>query len=231
MKLSLRPQLEELLQIVYPHLCIACGNALPYKQEFICVACLHSLPFTYNWKQHNNSMEMHLWGRLSFNRACSLFYFVKNSGVQNLLHELKYRNQKELGVFLGEMLAEKMQKNMNCNFDFIIPVPLHSEKEKQRGYNQAMLFAMGLAKVFKCKASTTFLLRKHATETQTKKNLFQRLDNVASVFELSNPQLLKDKNVLLVDDVLTTGATIEACATALNKIENLQLSIATIAIA
>ncbi|MBX2908575.1 MAG: hypothetical protein M9931_07380 [Chitinophagales bacterium] len=231
MKPQLRQRLFELLQIVYPNLCLSCGQSLSYKQEFICTACLHSLPFTQNWKQENNSMEMHLWGRFAFHRACSLFYFVKNSGVQNLLHELKYRNQKELGIFLGEMLAEKMKESMSCDFDFVIPVPLHPQKERQRGYNQSQQFAVGIAKVFNCKADTQFLHRKHATETQTKKNLFQRLDNVASVFELNNPQFLKDKSVLLVDDVLTTGATIEACATTLNKVENLQLSIATIAIA
>jgi ComF family protein len=222
--------LKDLFQIFYPHICCACGNALSFQQSFVCTTCLHTLPFTNFWSSPANAMEQHLWGRFNFEQAVALFYFEKSSGVQNLLHELKYRNQKQLGIFLGEMLGARMKQHLSDSFDFIIPVPLHSEKEKIRGYNQSLLFAQGLANELKCEASKDFLIRTQATETQTHKNLFQRLDNVASVFELKNATLLQNKNVLLVDDVLTTGATIEACAKQLNSIQNLRMSVATIAV-
>lgn len=175
-------------------------------------------------------MEQHLWGRFDFERAVALFHFEKASGVQSLLHELKYRNQQALGVFLGEMLGERMKHAQMHHFDCIIPVPLHPQKEKSRGYNQAALFAKGLANVLGGESNNCFLKRIHATASQTKKNLFERLDNVADVFEIENHQLLENKCVLLVDDVLTTGATIEACAKQLNSIKNLRMSVATIAV-
>ena len=231
MKATLHRYFQDLLQIVYPNVCLSCGNQLSFQQDFICTTCLHTLPFTNYWEQTANPMEQHLWGRFAFERATALFYFEKLSGVQSLLHELKYRHQKELGIFLGTLLGEKMKAAMHYQFDYIIPVPLHKQKEKQRGYNQAMLFAQGLATALKCQANAHFIVRKQATETQTHKNLFQRLDNVATVFELNNATQLENKHVLLVDDVLTTGATIEACALQLNQVKNLRLSIATIAVA
>jgi ComF family protein len=231
MKIAWGNHFREVLQIFFPNFCLACGHSLSFEQEFICIECLHTLPFTHYWNIRDNAMEKHLWGRFAFERAVALFHFEKSSGVQSLLHELKYRNEKELGVFLGQMLAEKWKHSLEDKFDWVIPVPLHPQKERARGYNQSMQFAQGLAQVFGCMASSEFLIRTQPTESQTRKNLFQRLDNVSSVFALQQADVLENKHVLLVDDVLTTGATIEACAVQLNKVSNLKLSIATIAAA
>ncbi len=152
--------------------------------------------------------------------------------VQRLIHQLKYKGNYEIGVFLGKLCGSKLKDSEYFNTaDVIIPVPLHWKKVKKRGYNQSEMFAKGLSKIMGAELNTTVLSRKVHTETQTRKSRQERWKNVSDVFELSAPGQLTGKHILLVDDVITTGATLEASATRLCSIPDVKISIATIATA
>ncbi len=230
----LKPMLnyaDELLQIVYPAICNACGEQLSRNESIICLKCQTALPQTNYWNVRENKMERHLQGRFSFEYAVALYHFSKEGGVQNLLHELKYKGKTGVGFFLGEMLGEKLAESDLPKPDAIIPLPLFWKKEKQRGYNQSQFFADGISTVLKIPVASKAVKRIRESESQTRKNRFDRIENVEHIFRLKDNHKIENKHILLVDDVLTTGATIEACADTLLKANNVKLSIATIAVA
>ncbi len=228
---ALHKYTEEFLQLIYPSVCFACGQQLSRSESVICLQCDVALPQTNYWQVRENKMERHLHGRFPFQSAVSLYYFTKDGGVQNLLHELKYRGRTEVGFFLGEKLGQKLAVSELEKPDVIVPLPLYWKKEKQRGYNQSSYFAEGLSSILKASVDINSVERIVATDSQTRKNRFDRIENVEHVFRLHNNHQLENKHVLLVDDVLTTGATIEACANALLQAQNIKISIATIAVA
>ncbi len=176
-------------------------------------------------------MERHLQGRFPFQSAVALYYFSKEGGVQNLLHELKYKGKTEIGFFLGETLGKKLAESDLAKPDVIVALPLFWKKEKQRGYNQSKYFAEGLSAALQIPVASNAVERIRDSESQTRKNRFDRIENVEHIFQLKENHQMDNKHVLLVDDVLTTGATIEACADALLKANNIKLSLATIAVA
>lgn len=203
--------LNTLVGLLFPNLCVGCNGVLLAAEQHICAHCINHLPETKFHTLPENQLEKAFWGRVNIERAYSFLVFRKQGIVQNILHELKYRNNPDLGVMLGQIYGSKLRE-YGMHFDAIVAIPLHEKKEKKRGYNQSDCFAHGLAQSLKCEHLKNVIVRDKFTETQTKKARFDRWLNVGDVFGIKSPSLIQNKKVLLVDDVITTGATIEACA-------------------
>lgn len=219
--------LNTLVGIVFPNLCVGCNAVLVGGETYLCTMCIVHLPETNFHVLPGNELEKTFWGRVSLHEAFAFLRFKKQGIVQELLHKLKYANQPDLGVYIGMLYGAKL-KQAGKNFDAVVAIPLHHKKMLQRGYNQSDCFAQGLSQALGCPHYTNALKRKKATATQTKKKRFERWTNVDEVFEVSQPELLQNKHILLVDDVITTGATIEACVTPLLEVTP-KVSVASIA--
>jgi ComF family protein len=219
-----------LTELVFPRLCVICGDKLIEQEQWICLHCLHHVPRTNFHKVAENPVAQLFYGRVRIEFATSFFFFSKGSKYQWLIHNLKYRGMKELGAEMGKHFAiDLMQSDDFCSVDLICPVPLHPSREKKRGYNQSWWIASGMAVQMQKPLSVGNLVRVVATETQTKKTRFERWQNVEGIFALNNPEDYCGKHILLVDDVVTTGATIEACAQAILSKCDARVSIATLA--
>ena len=231
MKLS-QTYLADFAGLLFPELCPACGESLMAGEDTICTDCRFTLPFTNFHLQPDNIVARQFWGKVELQGAYALYYFAKGGKVQNLMHHFKYKGMQQIGVLLGNMAGEQLVKStVFSSVDMIIPVPLHKKRLKERGYNQSTCFANGLAQKLNALVDDDNLVRVKSTETQTHKSRFSRFENMLEVFKVINPERLIGKHVLLVDDVITTGSTLEACSLQLLKIEGLKLSIATIAYA
>lgn len=218
--------------LLYPQLCVACNASLTTSAHqcfcFKCRATIELVDFPFD----NNEVIDRLWGRTRLDAAASLYYFRKKSPVQWALHHLKYGNQPEIGRRLGRLLGQKLYPMpLFQDVDCIVPVPLHPLKERQRGYNQSMAFALGLAEALHAPVLGNALVRNQFSASQTRKHRDERFQNVGEVFSAAQPQRLKGQHVLLVDDVLTTGATIEMCGNLIERAGGRKLSVATIAVA
>ena len=221
---------QDFISLFYPNYCRGCGEALVKGEEHVCTRCILELPRTDFHRNHYNKLHRRLDGRLRLDHALAFLHFVKNGTVQNLLHELKYNNQPELGITLGRVYGESLKHaGLAQQIDVIVPVPLHQTRFRKRGYNQSEEFAKGLSGQLDRPVDTTSLFRTRSTETQTRKSKLLRWENVKEVFAASRS--VDGKRVLLVDDVITTGATLEACGQALFLGGCASLSIAGIAIA
>lgn len=224
--------LDDFLALVYPRNCIACGNSLYKHEEQLCNYCYTNLPKTNFHKQHRNPVDALFYGRTPLLLASSFYLFTKKGSIQKVLHAIKYKSNKDLAILVGKWYAEDLKVNsIVSKADYIVPVPLHKKKLKTRGYNQSEEFAKGLSEGLEIILNTSVLQRKEFTETQTKKSKYERWENVEEVFELISPEAFKNKHVVLVDDVITTGATIEACCQLLQSIEGIQVSVLSIAYA
>lgn len=225
----LQSYLQNAFNLFYPVLCAACNEPLMRGENIICTDCHFHLPRTNFHLQKNNPVEQHFWGRVKVFRAASFFYFQKGSRVQHLLHALKYEGNKEAGVFIGDWYGHELSQSEEFrSVDMIVAVPLHKSKERERTYNQSDLFCEGLSHSMKKPWIKNGLIRQIATETQTHKSRLDRWKNVEDVFELNDPLAFEGKHVLLTDDVITTGSTLEACARKLLSSAK-EVSIATIA--
>ncbi|WP_419801807.1 ComF family protein [Mucilaginibacter sp.] len=222
----------DFVALVFPELCQACTKSLYRNEEVICTDCLYKLPFTNFHLQADNVAAQSFWGRVPLEAVSAMLYFSKGSRVQNLLHQLKYKNRPEVGIYLGKMAAKRLLENpVFASANMIIPVPLHPQKQLKRGYNQSLCFAEGLAQKMLVPIENQNLLKITSTESQTKKSRISRYENMKEVFWLKNPDPLTGKHILLVDDILTTGATLEACCNVLRQVPGVKISIATIAVA
>lgn len=179
----------------------------------------------------NNPLEKKFWGRIALTSAMSEFYFSKGSIVQNMIHELKYRGNKKAGKYFGNLMGKSLLNSNRFHIDVIIPLPLFERKEKMRGYNQSEILCNGIAEIINKPVIKNNVIRKVFTETQTKKKRLERWKNVDGIFHVNNPQQLEGKQILLVDDVITTGATLDACGTEILKLKDVTLYIATLAYA
>lgn len=214
---------------IFPFQCVGCQCALDFNEETLCNACAQALPLTHYWKDKDNAIAQMFWGKMDVEHACSFLYFYQGGRVQNLLHALKYQGRRDSGKLLGQRFGEVLKSSVFSSCDAIIPVPLHPKKIRKRGYNQCTVIASGMSDTMHLPLLTNTLERIEHHESQTKKGRYERWLNVKTKFKVANPSALKGKHVLLVDDVITTGATLEACASTLLAIPQVRISLATIA--
>lgn len=218
--------IEDLFGLLYPKLCPACGDHLPLKNQKLCFTCDAAIPLTNYHLLDENPVTEKFAGRVKIEKGGALFKFTKEGRVQKVIHQLKYQNKPEIGVNLGEMYGREVQENNPFqSVDMIIPVPLHPKKEKKRGYNQSDMIAQGLSKSLGKPWKRNILIRSEYTTTQTKKSNVERFANVENAFVINNSKLIENKHILLVDDVLTTGATFEACILKLQEVKNVKVSV------
>ena len=219
---------ESFLHLLFPHICTGCGSDLLSEESMLCMRCMDAMPET-NFELHaDNPVEKNFWGRLPLVSATAQFYFTKESLMQHLMHQFKYKGNKELGLQFGRIMGDQLQRSNRFHVDALIPLPLFPAKEKKRGYNQATVLCNGIAENMKIPVLNKVIIRPQHTETQTKKGRLERWKNMEGKFVLINAEPIRNKHVLLVDDVVTTGATLEACGNELLKAENTRLSIATL---
>ena len=224
--------IEDFLSLFYQRLCNGCGRPLFSSEEVICTRCLFKLPQTNFHLHKDNPVSKIFWGRVPLYSATSFLFFNKGGIVQNLMHRLKYKNRPGVGIYLGKQFGFQLADSpLYKDVDFIVPVPLHPKKERIRGYNQSAMIAAGLEKSMKAVAVTDNLIRKIHTSSQTKKSRYSRWENVKGIFELKNRAQFTHKHILLVDDVITTGATLEACCETLLQVPGIKLSVASLAYA
>ncbi|MDP4266565.1 MAG: phosphoribosyltransferase family protein [Bacteroidota bacterium] len=222
--------LSDFIELIYPRQCLGCGNQLLKAEKYICLSCLNKMPKTNTHFEHDNNIIRKIAGKSEVLNASACYWFLKNSIVQNLIHNIKYKGfknaAKEIGIIYGK---ELLKSDFYNNIDIIIPVPLHISKLRERGYNQSEYFAMGLSLSMGKKLVTNVLYRGYATETQTKKKIYDRWLNVKSNFIVKNSHLINGKHILLVDDVITSGSTLTSCSDTLFSIPETKVTIATIA--
>lgn len=230
MKLFATEIVTDFISLFYPRYCYACNQGLAKGEETVCSACMLELPRTHYHTDSENALMNRLRGRVPLQFAVAFFLFRKRGKVQRLLHQLKYNNHPEIGNVLGRVYGEELRQHyFDQRIDLIIPVPLHASRKRKRGYNQSAEFGKGLSQSLNKPCQEDVLVRITKTETQTKKTKLRRWQNVSEVFHVVKPEQLKQQNVLLIDDVITTGATIEACAQMLLAAGCRSVSIASIA--
>lgn len=223
--------LSECLDLFFPHYCAGCGVSLRQFQKALCISCLTRLPRTGMHDHPDNRLERLLWGRVSYTTASAFLRMPKNGEVHHMIHELKYKSNQSIGMELGYLFGTELKESQRMShFDYVIPVPLHPKRLKERGYNQCDPIVQGVAEAMGTYALADNLVRGVYNTSQTRMSRYNRWRNVEAIFQLRHPQQLVDTHVLLVDDVITTGSTIEACAKVLSEVSNIRISIASIAI-
>ena len=229
--MRIRDVLHAFFTLVYPRTCCSCGSVLVTGELHVCGFCRAAMPRTDFFSQVENPLKQRFWGRVPVETGTSLFYFQKGGRVQRVIHQFKYRGNLKLGFFLGRLLGLTIRDSPHYNgLDLIIPVPLHPDKERTRGFNQSEVICRGVSDVLNIPCRANLLIKVDETATQTKKDRFCRWENVSEVFKVTDEAALLSKNILLVDDVITTGATLEACALKLLHVPGVKVWVATLAI-
>ncbi|HSV88759.1 MAG TPA: hypothetical protein VLH61_08965 [Bacteroidales bacterium] len=224
--------LNDFVALFFPRTCNACGEVLIRVESYICQFCFLRLPFARLTGESENSVTEIFWGRVPIETGTVLFFFEKGGKVQELIHNFKYRGFKEVGWYLGKLLGTELRDSLNYKgIQLVVPVPLHPLKLRQRGFNQSEEFGRGLADSLGVSQNTIGLQRIIPTATQTRKTRFRRWENVESVFQVSDPRVFENRNILLVDDVITTGATMESCARLILQSPGSRVWLAAIALA
>lgn len=221
---------DDLLDLFFPHLCVVCKSKLVEFEQYICLDCLANLPKTNYWNERNNKLEQFFAGRFPFERVAAFAYFVKGGSIQQIIHELKYRNNPQIGEFAGRLCVKELNdSDFLDGIDCIIPVPLHPKRQKQRGYNQSYEIAKGISLATHIPVDSESLVRIVNNPSQTKNSRFDRWKNVENIFSVIDSNKFKGKHVLLIDDVMTTGSTLESCAREILKSHCCRISIFTLA--
>lgn len=224
--------IESFLSILFPRYCIVCSTILGKGEECLCISCNIGLPRTNYHLEKDNFMEKLLWGRVPLEHATSYLFYYRGSDYRKIIHRLKYNGQEEVGRLMGAQLTtEIIGSGFFDSIDIIIPVPLHRKRLHQRGYNQSEIIARGISEITGIAVDNSLVTRKRNTGTQTQQTVFNRSENMEDAFIFSGKEEIINKHILLVDDVLTTGATIAACSKALEKAGCKRISVITLAIA
>ncbi len=223
---------DDFISLLFPRLCYGCGNHLMRNENLICTECYVVIPRTGYHKIPENPVAQLFWGRCLLEKAAAFSYYNKGSRIRTLIHNLKYKGIKEIGFELGSIYGQSLKSSgFMDDIDLIIPVPLHPFKKRKRGFNQSELICDGLSAVSGIPVDVNSLIRSARSETQTKRSRYERWTNVEGIFCLSDTAHLTGKHILLVDDVITTGSTIESCANELLKVEGVKVSVVALAYA
>lgn len=221
--------LKDFFRLIFPETCAACGVVLMKNERIICLSCNYHLPRTNFHLDQNNPVAVIFWGRIRIENATAFYFFNKASRFRHLIHELKYKGRKDIGIELGRMFGcEIMAAGGFRLIDVVVPVPLHKKKQKKRGFNQSEYIARGIADVLGKPIDIKSVIRSVYSSTQTRKSRYDRWLNVEGIFRVTDLRALTGKHILLVDDVVTTGATLEACATEILKTEGTKVSVAVL---
>jgi len=222
--------LKDFFHLFYPKLCILCENKLVTNENYLCTYCRHDIPTIDYTDYRKNKITEIFYGRVPIEKGMSLFFFRKKGKVKDLIHQLKYNGNQEVSSFIGYWFGEILYENKEFkDVDYIIPVPLHKSKFKKRGYNQLTKFGTILSTILDIPYKEHLLIKTSSTETQTLKQRFDRFKNIETNFLLTDISFCKNKHILLIDDIITTGATLEACCNELLKTKGIKISIATMA--
>ena len=217
---------ETFLHLMFPRTCAGCGIDLQSRQTMLCLRCLHLLSPTYFEYFPGNPVEKKFYGRIPLAHASARYYFTKDSLASKLVHQVKYQNSPELCIQLGKLMGEAIFQSGRFNADTLIPLPLFPARERKRGYNQSQLLCEGISRITRLPILPDVVTRPHQTETQTKKGRIERWKNIDGKFFLTKPEAIEGRHLLLVDDVITTGATIESCGETLLRARDVTLSVA-----
>ncbi len=223
---------DDIISLLFPRLCYACGNHLMRNERLICTECFILIPRTNFHNEPDNPVEQLFWGRCRIEKAAAFSFYNRESRIRNLIHNLKYKGITEVGYELGKIYGHTLKESEFINdIDVIIPVPLHPSKERIRGFNQSNIISQGISDSTGIPVDSVTLLRKNLSTTQTKKSRYERWTNVEGIFCVTDETAVRDKHILLVDDVITTGSTIESCVTELLKTDGVKVSVISLAVA
>jgi ComF family protein len=223
---------DDFVSLLFPRLCFACGNHLMRNENLICTECYVVIPRSNYHIKVENPVAQLFWGRCLLEKAAAFSFYNKGSRIRNLIHNLKYKGIKEIGYELGSIYARSLKSSgFTTGIDLIIPVPLHPSKKRIRGFNQSDVISSGIADVTGLPVDTNSLVRTTVSATQTRLSRYERWTNVESIFRVTDPEKIRGRHILLVDDVITTGSTIESCANELLKVEGVRVSVVALAFA
>jgi ComF family protein len=223
---------DDFLSLLFPRLCYACGNHLLRNEYLICTECYILIPRTNYHLEQDNPVARLFWGRCTIEKAAAFSFYNRDSRIRKLIHNLKYKGIKDIGFELGKIYGLALVKSgFTGDIDLIIPVPLHPSKERVRGFNQSLLICEGISDATGLPVDSKSLGRSSKTSTQTKKSRYERWKNVEGMFSIEDQAGITGKHILLIDDVITTGSTIESCVAELLKAEGVRVSVAALAVA
>lgn len=223
---------DDLISILFPRICYGCGNDLLRNEHLICTECYLAIPRTDFHLIQDNPVAQLFWGRCNIIKAAAFSYYTKGSRIRKIIHSLKYNGIKEIGFEMGKIYAVSLKPSgFFDDIDIIVPVPLHPSKQRKRGFNQSECITSGISEASGVPVENKSLRRISVSDTQTKRSRYERWMNVEGIFDIADPEVFAGKHVLLVDDVITTGSTIESCATELLKIEDVRVSVIALAVA
>lgn len=221
--------LNHFLELFFPRLCPCCKARLVEQEPFLCLECLFELPETDHLKYKDNKLEEFFAGRFPFERIVSFAYFVKGGSIQKIIHQIKYKDKPRLAVYIGELCGKQIASAFEFkDIDYIVPIPLHPKRLRDRGYNQSLKLAEGISAITKITIESDNLVRVINNPSQTKNTRFERWKNTDGIFAIKNKTIYKNKHILLIDDVVTTGSTLEVCAKLLLSCDSTRISIYTV---
>jgi ComF family protein len=223
---------DDFISLLFPRLCYGCGSYLMRNEDLICMECYVMIPRTDFHLSPENPVAQLFWGRSYIEKAAAFSFYNRGSRIRNLIHNLKYRGIQEVGYELGRIYGSSLKSSgFTSDIDLIMPVPLHPSKKRKRGFNQSEIISEGIASATGLPVDFKCLVRTGATATQTRRSRFDRWTNVEGIFSVTDYEIIRGKHILLVDDVITTGSTVESCANELLKAENVKVSVVALAYA